>query len=208
MKTMDLINSIRGVQTLESIKSKLNIDTRKAVYFIHRLRKKGYVKTKYDSDKRRIYYISSENILGGTSYVDIINKYSPIKLSSADVYKIYGREVSIEETIVYAVKTKKLRYILASLALFKRINDWDELFRLAKQNNLLREIGVLYDLSIKVIRKTKAMGKKFRYHALPKADESYKYIIPDLRSGDYKNIEKTWKIYIPFNAADLEDYQR
>jgi len=208
MKTLDLVNSIRGVQTLESIKSKLGIDTKKAIYFIHRLRKKGYVKTKYDSNKRRIYYISSENVLGGTSYVEIINKYSPIKLSSAEVYKIYGREVSIEETIIYAVKTKKLRYILASLALFKRINSWDELFRLAKQNNLLREVGALYDLSARVIHKVKKMDKKFRYHALPKANESFKYIMPDLRSGDYKNIETIWKIYIPFNAADLVDYSR
>jgi hypothetical protein len=146
--------------------------------------------------------------LGGTSYVDIINKYSPIKLSSAEIYKIYGREVSIEETIVYAVKTRKLRYIMASLALFKRISNWDELFRLAKQNNLLREVGALYDLSIKVIRKIRRMDKKFRYHALPGADEPYKYIMPNLRSGDYKDIEKIWKIYIPFNSADLVDYSR
>jgi hypothetical protein len=208
MKTLDLVNSIKGIQTLESIKSKLNINTKKAVYFIYRLRKKGYVKTKYNSDKRRIYYISPENVLGGTSYVDIINKYSPIKLSSAEVYKIYGRDVSIEETIVYAVKTRKLRYILASLALFKRIDNWDELFRLAKQNNLLREIGALYDLSTIIVRKIKRMDKKFRYHALPKADESYKYILLDLRSGDYKDIEKVWKIYIPFNSADLVDYSR
>jgi hypothetical protein len=208
MKTLDLITSIKGVQTLESIKSKLGIDTKKAVYFIHRLRKKGYVKTKYDSNKKRIYYISPENVLGGTSYIDIINKYSPIKLSSAEVYRIYGREVSIEETIVYAVKTRKLRYILASLALFKRINNWNELFRLAKQNNLLREVGALYDLSTRVICKIRKMDKKFRYHALPKADEPYKYILPDLRSGDYKDIEKVWKIYIPFNIADLMDYSR
>jgi DNA-binding Lrp family transcriptional regulator len=208
MKTLDLINNIRGVQTLESIKSKLGITAKKAVYFVYRLRKKGYVKTRYDSTKKRIYYISLENVLGGTSYVDIMNKYSPIKLSSAEVYKIYGRDVSIEETIVYAVKTRKLRYILASLALFKKINNWNELFRLAKQNNLLREVGALYDLSTKIIHKIKKMDKKFRYHALPKANEPHKYIIPDLRSSDYKNIETVWKIYIPFNAADLVDYSR
>lgn len=208
MKTSDLINSIKGVQTLKSIKSKLDIGTKKAVYLIYRLRKKGYVKTKRDSDNKRIYYISAENVLGGTSYVDIINKYSPIKLSSAEVYKIYGRDVSIEETIICAVKTRKLRYIMASLALFKRVSNWGELFRLAKQNNLLREIGALYDLSTKIIRKIRRMDKKFRYHALPRTNEPYKHIMPDLRSGDYKEIEKIWKIYIPFNAADLEDYRR
>lgn len=208
MKTLDIANSLKGIQTLESIKGKLNVDTKKAIYLIYRLRKKGYVKTKHNSDNKRIYYISPENILGGTSYVDIINKYSPIKLSSAEIYKIYGRDVSIEETIIYAVKTKKLRYILASLALFKKISNWDELFRLAKQNNLLREVGALYDLSTKIIPKVRRMDKKFRYHALPKADEPYEDIISDLRSGEYKEIEKVWKVYIPFKAADLADYSR
>lgn len=133
MKTQDIINRINGIQTIESIKSALKINNTRAIYLIYRLRKKGYVTTKQGPNHTRIYNISIENALGGASYIDIINKYSPIKLSSSEVYKIYGREISIEETIIFALKTRKLRYVLASLALFKKIKNWNELYRLAKK---------------------------------------------------------------------------
>lgn len=139
IEIMDLLRKIGGMQTMRSVMSRLNIDKSKAIYIIYRLRKKGYVATKRASDKSRIYLISQENILGGQSYIDILNKYSPVKITSSDIYKIYGREISIEETIIYAIKTRKFRYILSSLALFRKIRDWVEIYRLAKKNNLVRE---------------------------------------------------------------------
>src|SRR3989344_8903934 len=117
MNMQEIINKLSGIQTIESIKSSLGIDKSKAIYIVYQLRKKGYVITKQDSNNTRIYFIARENLLGGTSYLDILNKYSPIKLFSSEVYKVYGREISIEETIIYAVKTRKVRYILSSLAL-------------------------------------------------------------------------------------------
>lgn len=192
------------MQTIESIKSALKVNRIRAIYIVHKLRKKGYVITRQDSNNVRIYYISRENALGGVSYIDILNKYSPIKLSSSEVYKIYGRKVSIEETIVYAVKTRKLRYILASLALFKKITDWTELSRLAKKNNLTREIGALYDLARTTLRMKKM--PKFYLKRLPKETDKFNYIIPSFKSEDYNSIEKKWKVYIPFNKRDLIEY--
>lgn len=208
MRTKELVNRIRGIQTLESIRSALNVDRTRAIYLVHRLKRKGYVKTKYTSDKKRVYYISPENVLGGTSYVDIINKYSPIKLSSSEVYKIYGREPSIEETLVYSVKTRKVRYILAALVLFRKVTNWSELYRLAKENNLVREIGALYDVARKKVGKVRRMKKRFINHALPKEDENYKFVIQHLQSKDFQDIENRWKVHVPFNENDLEDYKK
>ena len=33
-------------------------------------------------------------------------------------------------------------------------------------------------------------------------------MIEHFSSDDFKDIEKKWKIYIPLNIADLEDYKR
>jgi len=206
MKTQELLTRISGIQTLESIKSALKISDKRAIYLVYRLRKKGYVTTKQGSNHARIYNISKENALGGTNYIDIINKYSPIKLSSSEIYKIYGREVSIEETIVFAIKTRKLRYIIASLALFRRIKNWVELYRLAKKNNLVREIGALYDIVQAAMPRVKKMPRSYFHYAIPKKSDEFIYIIPKLSSVDYSSIENKWKVYIPFNKKDLEEY--
>jgi len=207
MKISELANKIKGIQTLESISNILNVNKTKAIYFIHRLRKKGYVKTRYAPDKKRIYYISPENVLGGVSYIDILNRYSPVKLESIEVYKIYGEEPSIEETLVYAVKTRKVRYIISSLALFRKVKNWAELYSLAKKNNLTREIGALYDVARKEIKKIRRMDRRFRNGALPKKEDKYRYLIQGIQSKDYSDIEKIWKIHIPLNAADLREYK-
>jgi len=208
MKVNELIEKVNGIQTIESIKNALNVDRTRAIYLIYRLRKNGYVITKQDSNNSRIYFISKQNRLGGTSYIDIINENSPIKLSSSEVYKIYGRNVSIEETIVYALKTHRFRYILASLGLYKKINNWKELYRLAKKNDLIREVGALYYLSRMIIPRVKKMSKFFEYHALLKNENKYRYIIQNLKSKDFSSIEEKWKVFIPFSNEDLVGYHK
>lgn len=201
-----VLRKVQGNQTIESVKTLLNVDKNKAIYYVHRLRKAGYVKTKKLSDNKRMYNISFENRLGGESYQDIINKNSPLKIMISEVHKIYGKKPSLEEPLVYAIKSKKLRIILASLALFKKIKNWGELYKLGKKNYVERQIGALYDLSRKIMR-TRKMTKRFRNNSLPKQKEKFAYIIPGLRSKDFNEIEKTWKVYLPFNKADLEVYK-
>ncbi len=207
MKTRDVVKKINGIQTIKSIMSILNINKSKAIYLVYKLRKKGYVITKQDSHHSRIYFISSQNLLGGESYLDILNKYSPIKISSSEVYKIYGRNISIEETIIYSIKTHKFRYILSSLALFKRIENWSELYNLSKRNNLIREVGALYELIESNFPKVKKINKKFLNIGLPNKDDNFNYIIPNIKSKDFHSIEEKWKVYIPFNKEDLMEYK-
>ena len=207
METKTLLKKLEGIQTLKSIMSILKIGREKAIYYIHRLRKQGYVKTKKLSDNTRVYNISFENKLGGISYYDIINQNSPVKISTPKIYKIYGKSALIEEALIYAIKTKSLRTILAALALFKKIEDWTTLYRLAKKNHIERQVGALYDLSRRVMRKVQRMPKRFKNNALPKEEYPFEYVIKGLKSKDFKDIEKIWKIYLPFNKEDLEDYK-
>ena len=212
MKAKQLLKKLKGTQTIESVMEILNVDREKAIYYIFCIRKQGYVKTKRLSNNKRMYNISFENKLNGSNYHEIINKNSPIKITTSEIYNIYGKEPSLEETLIYSIKTQKLRIILASLSLFKKINNWVELYRLGKKNHIERQIGALYDLSRKLM-KTKRMTKRFRNLSLPKKSKNsgklvkFDYIIQDLRSKNFKDIEKTWRIYIPFNKSDLEAYQ-
>jgi len=205
MYTKDLLKKLEGVQTIKSIRSILKVDKEKAIYYIYRLRKKGYVKTKKLSNNTRVYNIAFEHKLEGISYYEIINKHSPIKISTPRIYKIYGKKAIIEETLIFAIKTQNLRTIVAALALFKKIEDWTKLYQLAKKNHIERQVGALYDLARTVMR-IKKMPKRFRNNALPKKEYTFKYIIKGLKSKDFKEIEARWRIYLPFNKKDLEDY--
>jgi len=206
MKTKDILLKLSGIQTIESVMDILNVNKKKAIYYIHRLRKQGYIKTRRQSNNRRVYNISLENRLGGKSYYEIINQHSPIKIAAPVIYKIYGKEPSLEETLVYAIKTKSFRTILASLALFKKINNWVELYALAKENHMERQVGALYDVAHRIMRVRK-MTKRFRNNSLPKKEVKFGYVITELKSKDFKEIEEIWKIYLPFNITDLEEYK-
>lgn len=206
MKTEILLKKLEGVQTIDSASNILKTSKGTTIYYIFRLRKEGYVKTKRLSNNKRVYNISFENKLKGTSYFEIINKYSPVKIATPMIYKIYGKNPSLEETLVYAIKTGSLRTILASLALFKSIVGWSELYQLAKKNRIERQVGALYDLAKKIMR-VRRMPDRFRNNALPKKEFNFKYTIPGLMSKDFKEIEEKWKIYLPFNKNDLSDYK-
>ncbi|MBI4919149.1 hypothetical protein HY837_04410 [archaeon] len=205
MRTNSLFKSVEGVQTIKSIMTLQRVSKKKAIYLIHRLRKAGYVKTKKTKEGMRIYYISLENKFKGISYYDMINDNSPIKVTGPK-YIIYGKKPTLEETLIFALKTKELRLILASLALFRNITDWSSIYQMAKKENLIRQIGALYDLARKFFMVRK-MSERFRNNALPKKKDNNIYVLQGLKSKDFKTIEETWKVYLPFNKADLEDYQ-
>ncbi|MEK6859777.1 MAG: hypothetical protein AABX54_03090 [Nanoarchaeota archaeon] len=207
-----LLKMLAGNHTLSSIidilnENKIKTNKQKAIYLMHRLRKKGYVKTEKLSNNKRVYNISFNNKLKGFNYYDIINENSPIKLAIHEDYKIYGKKKSLEEALIYALNKKSVRSLLAILALFKKINNWSLLYKLAKKEDLQRQVGTLYDIARTII-KTRKMTKRFRNLSLPKKTDKFLYMIDNLKSKDFKDIEKTWKIYIPINKIDMEDYRK
>ncbi|MEK6816618.1 MAG: hypothetical protein AABY09_03320 [Nanoarchaeota archaeon] len=199
-----MVKKLEGVQTVESVMALLGVTKQKAIYYLHRMRKKGYLKAKRTSLKKRVYNISFENKLEGGSYYDIINQHSPMKLAARDTYKVYGKRLTPEDAIVFAVKTKSLRTILASLPLFNHVKDWPSLYRSARKEGVEREIGALYDVARKNI-KVRRMNRHYRANAAPKIKSEFHFIIEGMKSKDYKGIENEWKVYIPFNKIDLEE---
>lgn len=206
MRSIELLRRLEGTQTIQSVMALLGVSRKQAIYYVHRLRMQGYVKTRKRSDKTSVYYVSFENKLKGASYYDIINRHSPIKISPPNVYRVYGERPTIEETLVFATKTKSVRTILAALPLFRKVEDWRLLYQLGKQNMIERQLGALYDLSRRVLRKVRRMPDSYRTYALPRKHYSFEYTVPGLQSKDFKEIEKTWKVYLPFNKSDLEVY--
>ena len=206
MKILELVQKVQGTQTFETVKDSLQVSKGMTLYYLHRLKKQGYLKTKRLSNNRRLYTIGIENKLGGKSYIEVINQYAPLKIRTTRVHRIYGKEITEEEALMYAIQTKSIRIISASLALFKKIDQWTLLYQLAKKNNVERQVGALYDLAKKMM-KIRRMTQRFRNHALPKRKDTFQDIIQGLHSKDFKEIEKIWKVHLPFNKEDLEDYR-
>jgi DNA-binding MarR family transcriptional regulator len=206
-KYQQLGESLEGFYNLETFAERLKIDKARAIYILYRLRQLGLVKTSYGNNKKRLYTISLRNKQKGITYTEIINKVSPIKLASTNQYYIHGRVPSYEETLIYALNQKDIRYLIASLSLFRKISNWSLLYKLAKKENLIVEIAALYEVSRKVVNKVRKMPLRFINQAKIRIPKKPKYIISPFSSNDFKIIEKKWKIYIPLNLSDLEDYK-
>src|SRR3989344_7552830 len=206
-KYLRIAERLKGRWTVETLRKELGVSRNKAIYMIHRLRKLGYVKTWYGRNKVRVYYISLENQSHKKSYTDVINKYAPVGLAEWQTHYVYGREITAEEALIYALKKRDVRYTIASLALFRHIKDWSALYALAKKEGVVREIAALYDIARLFLKKLRKMPARF-YNLALKDRGSFEYIIDKLSSDDFKSIEKKWKVYIPLNASDLSEYKR
>ena len=207
MKLENTAKALEGLQTIDTVAKKLDISRRTAINVIWRLRKNGLVETGYGKRKIRLYRIRTlkKPDIGFKGMYDIINENSKVKLFTRQQYKIHDHELTIEEAITRAVKEGDFRTVLAALGLFNKINSWPMLLKFAKKENITRKIGALYDVARTAI-KTKKMDKRTR-KVLLKGEIEDKYIIMRIKSNDFKDIEKEWNVFIPFNKADLEVYK-
>jgi len=205
-KYRELAENLQGIYTIKTLSERLKVDRAKAIYIIYRLRKLGCIKTSYGNGKRRIYSISFRNKQKGISYTEKINEVSPLQLASSNPHYIHGRDIKYEEAIIYAIKQRDIRYLIGSIALFRKVKDWSLLYHLAKKENLVREVAALYELSRRFVRKVRRMPKRFLN--LARKERHPTFIINKYSSDDFKDLEKKWKVYIPLNASDLEDYKR
>ena len=207
-----LAELLQGIYTIKSFADRLKIDRAKAIYVIYRLRKLGFVKTSYGAGNNRIYYVSLRNKLKGVSYTEKINEASPLAsyamVVPSNAYYIHGRVPSYEEALIYAIKQRSVRYIILSLFLFRKISDWNLLYQLAKKEDLVREVVALYETARIIVRKIKRMPKRFINLAKKIKSKNFTYIVRGISSDDFKDVENKWKIYIPLNRADLEEYTR
>lgn len=192
---------LRGLQTAASIAKALDVDKRTAINYISELRKLGHARTSRGKGKIRMYEISEIKTVekSGADFYDFINKRSPIKVHGPYEYIIHGN-LAAEDAIVRAIETKDFRTILAAMHLFRLVKDWPELNRQAKKRGLQRAAGALYDLARKYMR-VSAMDKRTRNALLAALGGGF--IIPHMKSKNFRDIEKKWSVYIPFNDGDM-----
>lgn len=192
-----------GFHTVESLSKTMGIGKSTAINYLYAMRKRRLVETERGKKGKRLYKISPVKLkkIGYPGLVETINEYSSLKLGSA-LEERSDHRIMPEEAIVSAISTRDFRIVLASLELFKKTNEWWSLYRFAKENNAERFVGALYYLSRKLFR-VRAMDKRV-LRLLKRAKTKEKYIIPNMKSSDFSDIEKEWKVYIPFSKSDTE----
>src|SRR3989338_3298836 len=206
MDLQNIAKSLEGLQTVDTIAKRLGISRRTAINLIWILRKKGLVETGYGKRKIRLYRIRAikKPDIGFKGLYDIINENSKVKVFAKEQHRIHGHKLTIEEAIIRAIEEEDFRTILTALGLFNKIKDWSRLLKFAKKEKLTRKVGALYDVARTAI-KVKRIDKRIR-KALLKGTVGDKYIVKKIRSADFKDIEKEWNVFIPFNKADLAVY--
>lgn len=207
MECIKLAKKLEGINTLKIVQKKLGVHKSTAVKIVSMLRKEGFVETSGGGRQPRLYRISPIRIAGKNhmGLYDIINKHSKVKVVEPLKHKVIGRSLSVEETIPMALRENSFRIVIASLGLFNFVKDWSKLHYFAKEYNAMRRIGALYDVA-RLCMKTRKMDERTRKSLLKGKDEE-KFIIKPLKSKDFKDIEKNWKVYIPFNRSDLMRYK-
>lgn len=207
MDLIEIAKKLEGLQTVSSMAKNLSIGRRTAINYIWKLRKEGFVETMYGKRKIRMYRISpiKTSKFGYPGLYEFLNRNSKIKVYPPYTERIYGHKPTAEEMIVKAVKTGDLRTILSSLALFNKIKDWATLSQTARKEHIGRKIGALYDAARTVIR-VRRMDKKTRKALLSNKVDN-KFIVEYARTKDLAQIEKEWKVCLPFNKADLEAHK-
>ncbi len=202
-----ILKELEGLNTIELVQKKLKVKKNTAIKKIHELRKLGYVETSGGGKQPRIYRVSRIKIqkIGNPGLYEIINQNSPIKLVKPYEHRIINKALTIEEAIVKAVKSGNFRLILASLALFNKLKNWSRLYEFAKKENVRRKTGALYEVARAIIRVRRMDDKTNRL--LLNAKKENKYIVQGLKSKDFQDIEKKWKVYIPFDHKDLKRYR-
>lgn len=199
---------VEGMHTLGSLSRAFGIKRSTAVTYIHFMRENGFVETRRGRHGKRLYDISPVRlkIVGFPGFVDVLNKNSPLKIQKRLEQRVHGKEPTIEETIIYALKEKDSRILLASLPLFKKVKDWSLLYSLAKKEGLARHVGAFYSLARKHFRVARADKRILR--RMKKSNVCSRHLIGRMGSKDFRYIEKEWGVFIPFNNADLNRLRR
>ena len=200
----NLARKLGGEKTVSAICAELGVGRQTAINYISMLRQNGFVhKTKYTKPERTYVIKNYRKPQSGTGLVETLNKVLPADLQIEEPYEHYVWEpYSFEEALVDAVRTKKARFLLASLLLFRKTRDWKLLLKLAGKDK--RKVGAVYDVARKELPRIRRMDKR-SYNALLRAKNYDKYLVARVgASRDYEKISRRWGVLIPFTKRDLE----
>ncbi len=197
-----LLHTLEGLHTIETIASTLNITTQSALNLLTKLKRQQYATVSGSGKTKRLYKITQlKQRPRVPGMFDIINKYSPhMKLNpwyDHQVHGIYGPE----EALIDAIETQSFRVILASLHLFRHIKNWPKLYQLAKQKDSWQKVGALYDLA-KLYFKVCHLPKKYN----PFKRKKTEYLIKEYQTTEtkFQPITQKWHVNIPFRLGDIQ----
>jgi len=201
LKYEEKLRKLDGLHTVDTIMETLSIKKQSAINLITLMRKNQNLTVwARGNGKKKIYKITMRKQRPRCNGMfDVLNKYSPMKLSPWYDHQVHGT-YGPEEALIDAIQTESFRVILASLRLFAHIKDWKKVYKLANEKDCWQKVGALYDvarLHFKIRRmKLADLHNKFK----KKINLINKY---PTKEEIYLPIEKKWKVSIPFRIGDI-----
>lgn len=204
MRELETLKKLEGMHTLETVANAMNITKGSALNLISRLKKQGYITKTGGGKQKRIYKITTtKQRQRSRGMFDIINKYSPhTKLQPGYDHQVHGRYL-VEDAVVDAICTQSFRVMLASIKLFNNVKEWPRLYKLAKERGVWQKVGALYDVA-RLFVKVRKMPERYR-EVKPK---SWKRLTKLGNRNNFPEIQRRWKVYIPFNENDIKEVTR
>ncbi|MBR9690769.1 hypothetical protein GOV08_03735 [Candidatus Woesearchaeota archaeon] len=201
MVDLETLKKLEGKQTVQTVQDALGFTRQSTINFISSLKKQGYVTTSGGGKQKRIYTFSTKIIRKKKEGMfEILNKYSNEKIYPHFIHEPHFN-YKVEHAIIDLIKLEDIRVLVNLLKLFNHVTNWSLLYTLAKENNMRKQVGALYDIA-RQFTKVKRMPKKTRQLMLNSNDKNNF----SRSSNDFKDIENIWGVNIPFNKKDLGVY--
>lgn len=134
---------MKGKYTLEIFAKESKIKETSAINKLSKLKKQGLVQVSGGGRQKRIYTISEFPKKQSNGFYAIVNKYSPEKLVPAFEHQVFGR-YTVENALIDGLKMEGARIRDAIIHLFRHVNDWKKLFKLARKSGKEENLIKLY----------------------------------------------------------------
>lgn len=148
-----------GKFTVETFARERKLQRQSAINLLSKLKAKGLVSVSGGGRQKRIYTITNKPQEETNGFYDIVNKFSPEKLTPKFKHKVIGK-YTIEHAIIEGIRIGDTRTLEATKYLFNQVKNWKRLFDLAKEKGCTKEIRDLYDKARKTI-KCRKMPKRY-----------------------------------------------
>ena len=148
-----------GKYTIETFAKESNITRQSALNKLTKLKKLGLASVSGGGKQKRIYTISNLPKKRTNGFYDLVNRYSPEKLQPRFAHYVTGKYTA-ERAIIDGIRIEDARTMQATSHLFRHVEDWKLLFRLARKHNLEKAVIKLYKKASKTT-KTKRMPKRY-----------------------------------------------
>ena len=153
------MDNIMEKHTIETYAQKYNLSKQAALNKLTKLKQQGYVTVSGGGPQKRIYSLYKKPQEKTNGFYNLINKYSPEKLTPQFEHYVKGK-YSIEHAIIDAIQIGDVRTLEAAQHLFRHVTNWKRLFTLAKKKNCEKQVKELY---VKARQNTKVKKIPQRY---------------------------------------------